>query len=251
MKKAIVAVAVLGVIAGIAATNVNAATVVTTEEKGCISVSTSANTELNPDVVEISIAVRTEDNKSLQKATAENKEISDKVYNALKEMINTTAGDYVKTADFSASPIYTYSGNKRNLDKYQVSNNVIVHTKNISKAGDIIDKAIALGATNINNLTFSVSNYDHECNELLGVATRKARTRADVIAKNASSEVTGIKSMNISCSMNQNNTVQYRLMAKNLSFGASADSAAPEAATPIQSGVIKLYANVNASFFVK
>lgn len=251
MKKAIVAVAVLGVIAGIAATNVNAATVVTTEEKGYISVSTSANTELNPDVVEISIAVRTEDNKSLQKATAENKEISDKVYNALKEMINTTAGDYVKTADFSASPIYTYSGNKRNLDKYQVSNNVIVHTKNISKAGDIIDKAIALGATNINNLTFSVSNYDHECNELLGVATRKAKTRADVIAKNASSEVTGIKSMNISCSMNQNNTVQYRLMAKNLSFGASADSAAPEAATPIQSGVIKLYANVNASFFVK
>lgn len=251
MKKAILAVAVLGVIAGIAATNVNAATVVTTEEKGYISVSTSANTELNPDVVEISIAVRTEDNKSLQKATAENKEISDKVYNALKEMINTTAGDYVKTADFSASPIYTYSGNKRNLDKYQVSNNVIVHTKNISKAGDIIDKAIALGATNINNLTFSVSNYDHECNELLGVATRKAKTRADVIAKNASSEVTGIKSMNISCSMNQNNTVQYRLMAKNLSFGASADSAAPEAATPIQSGVIKLYANVNASFFVK
>lgn len=251
MKKVIVAVAVLGVIAGIAATNVNAATVVTTEEKGYITVSTSANTELNPDVVEISIAVRTEDNKSLQKATAENKEISDKVYNALKEMINTTAGDYVKTADFSASPIYTYSGNKRNLDKYQVSNNVIVHTKNISKAGDIIDKAIALGATNINNLTFSVSNYDHECNELLGVATRKAKTRADVIAKNASSAVTGVKSMNISCSMNQNNTVQYRLMAKNLSFGASADSAAPEAATPIQSGVIKLYANVNASFFVK
>lgn len=251
MKKVMVAVAVLGVIAGIAATNVNAATIVNTEEKGYITVNTSANTELNPDVVEISIAVRTEDNKSLQKATAENKEISDKVYNALKEMINTTTGDYVKTADFSASPIYTYSGNKRNLDKYQVSNNVIVHTKNISKAGDIIDKAIGLGATNINNLTFSVSNYDHECNELLGVATRKAKTRADVIAKNASSAVTGIKSMNISCSMNQNNTVQYRLMAKNLSFGASADAAAPEAATPIQSGVIKLYANVNASFFVK
>lgn len=57
--------------------------------------------------------------------------------------------------------------------------------------------------------------------------------------------------MNVSCSMNQNNVVQYRLMAKNMSFGASADAAAPESATPIQSGVIKLYANVNASFFVK
>ena len=251
MKKVIMAVAIMGLAAGLAATTVNAATVVNTDERGYISVNTSANTELTPDVVEISIAVKTEDNKSLQKATAQNKEISDKVYAALKAMINAEAGDYVKTADFSAVPVYSYSGSKRNFDKYEVSNNVIVHTKNISKAGDIIDKAISLGATNINDLTFSVSNYDNQCNELLGIATKKAKSRADVIAKNSSSYVTGIKSMNVSCSMNQNNVVQYRLMAKNMSFGASADAAAPEASTPIQSGVIKLYATVNASFFVK
>lgn len=251
MKKVIMAVALMGLAAGLATVSVNAATVVNTEEKGYISVSSSANTELTPDVVEISIAVRTEDNKSLQKATAKNKEISDSVYTALKAMINAQNGDYVKTADFSATPLYTYSGNKRNFDKYQVSNNVIVHTKNIDKAGDIIDKAISLGATDVNNLTFSVSNYDKQCDELLGVATKKAKNRADIIAKSASSYVTGVKSLNISCSMNQNNVVQYRLMAKNLSFGASADAAAPEAATPIQSGVIKIFANVNASFFVK
>lgn len=251
MKKLIVGVTLLALAAGVAATNVNAATVVNTEERGYITVSSSANTELTPDVVEISIAVRTEDNKSLQKATAKNKEISDSVYTALKAMINSQNGDYVKTADFSATPLYTYSGNKRNFDKYQVSNNVIVHTKNIDKAGDIIDKAISLGATDVNNLTFSVSNYDKQCDELLGVATKKAKNRADIIAKSASSYVTGVKSLNLSCSMNQNNVVQYRLMAKNLSYGASADAAAPEAATPIQSGVIKIFANVNASFFVK
>ena len=251
MKKVIMAVALMGLAAGLATVSVNAATVVNTEERGYITVSSSANTELTPDVVEISIAVRTEDSKSLQKATAKNKEISDSVYTALKAMINAQNGDYVKTADFSATPLYTYSGNKRNFDKYQVSNNVIVHTKNIDKAGDIIDKAISLGATDVNNLTFSVSNYDKQCDELLGVATQKAKNRADIIAKSASSYVTGVKSLNISCSMNQNNVVQYRLMAKNLSFGASADAAAPEAATPIQSGVIKIFANVNASFFVK
>lgn len=251
MKKLIVGVTLLALAAGVAASNVNAATVVNTEEKGYVSVSTSANTELNPDVVEISIAVRTEDNKSLQKATAKNKEISDNIYTALKGMINAQNGDYVKTADFSATPVYSYSGSKRNFDKYEVSNNVIVHTKSIEKAGEIIDKAIGLGATDVNNLTFSVSNYDKQCDELAGAAVKKAKNRADAIAKNASSYVTGVKSMNVSCSMNQNNVVQYRLMAKNMSFGASADAAAPEAATPIQSGVIKLFANVNASFFVK
>ena len=95
MKKVIMAIALMGLAAGLATVSVNAATVVNTEERGYISVSSSANTELTPDVVEISIAVRTEDNKSLQKATAKNKEISDSVYTALKGMINSQNGDYV------------------------------------------------------------------------------------------------------------------------------------------------------------
>ena len=95
-----------------------------------------------------------------------------------------------------------------------------------------------------------MSNYDSQCNELLTVATKKARSRADVLAKASSSYVTGIKTMNGTCSMNENNRVQYRLMAKNMSFDSAA-GAAPEMATPIQSGVIKLFANVNASFYVK
>ena len=54
--------------------------------------------------------------------------------------------DYIKTADFSATPIYNYVNKKRVFDKYEVSNTIIVHTKNIDKAGEIIDKAIAAGA---------------------------------------------------------------------------------------------------------
>lgn len=251
MKKILLAVAVLGLTAGIAASSVNAAT--TEDTRGYVTVATSANTEITPDVVEINISVKTEDAKSMQKATAENKEISDKVYNALKSMINPDNGDYVKTSDFNATPVYRYSNNKQIFDKYKVSNSVIVKTKNIEQAGNIIDKAISLGATNVNDLVFSISNYDSQCNDLIAVAAKKARTRGDIMAKSAGSYITGIKSMNASCSTSQNQPVQYRLMAKNLAFGSSADAgAAPEmSSTPIQSGVIKIYANLNTSFFVK
>lgn len=85
MKKILLAVTVLGLAAGLAATSVNAAT--TEDTRGYVTVATSANTEISPDVVEINISVKTEDSKSLQKATAENKEISDKVYNAIKSMM--------------------------------------------------------------------------------------------------------------------------------------------------------------------
>ena len=252
MKKVLLAITAFALAVGLTVTSVNAAT--TEDLRGFVTVSTSANTEISPDVVEINISVKTEDSKSLQKATAENKEISDKVYNALKGMINTANGDYVKTSDFNATPVYRYVNNKRIFDKYTVSNSVIVKTKNISKAGDIIDKAISLGATNVNDLSFSISNYDTQCNDLIGIAAKKARTRGDIMAKSAGSFITGIKSMNASCSTSQNHPVQYRLMAKNMAFdsAAGAPEPAPEmSATPIQSGVIKIYANLNTSFFVK
>ena len=218
-------------------------------ERGFVSVSTTANTELPPDVVEISIAVQTQDEKSLQKATEENKQISDRVYTELSKMINKDNGDFIKTTNYNAAPIYNYKNNKKNLVRYEVSNSIVVHTKAIKDAGKMIDKAISLGATNIDNLNFSISAYDKECDQLLGIAAKKAYTRAGILASSANNSLNGIKSMNGSCSTSSA-MPQYRLLAKNISLGASADSAA-ESSSPIQGGVIKLYANLNASYFVK
>ena len=218
-------------------------------ERGFVSVSTTANTELPPDVVEISIAVQTQDEKSLQKATEENKQISDRVYTELSKMINKDNGDFIKTTNYNAAPIYNYKNNKKNLVRYEVSNSIVVHTKAIKDAGKMIDKAISLGATNIDNLNFSISAYDKECDQLLGIAAKKAYTRAGILASSANNSLNGIKSMNGRCSTSSA-MPQYRLLAKNISLGASADSAA-ESSSPIQGGVIKLYANLNASYFVK
>ena len=55
------------------------------KDKGYINVSTTANTEIAPDVAELAFAIKTSDNKSMQKATLMNKDISEKVYTILKE----------------------------------------------------------------------------------------------------------------------------------------------------------------------
>ena len=253
MKKIITAAIIAGMcVTGFGISKVSADT--TTPVRGTISVSTNANAEVLPDTVEITLAIKTKDAKSLQKAAEENKQISDKVYSTLKAMINSQNGDYIKTANYSARPVYVYgTNNKKSLDKYEVSNSIIVHTKNIDKTGTMIDKAISLGATDVNDLRFSVSNYEKQCNELLTVASQKAKTRVDVAAKASGTYITGVKSMNISCSENTANRVQYRYMAKNvMSAGASADSLeVQEAATPIQSGIIRIYANLSAEYFIK
>lgn len=250
MKKTLIAIAVLSLFAG--CTTLSSQAITTNQpERGYISVNTSANTEVAPDVAEISFAVQTSDTKSMQKATVENKQISDKVFAQLKSMIDIKNGDYIKTADFSANPIYTYSGSKKNFDRYEVSNRVIVHTKSIDKVGKMIDSAIAAGATNVDNLTFSVSNYDAQCNELIKIASQKANDRLSVITNIFNTEPDGIRTFDVSCNANNSNSPRLYMAKNMLSAVADGVGAAESSSTSISNGVIKIYANLNATFFVK
>ena len=218
-------------------------------ERGYISVSANANAEIAPDTAELSIAVQTSDTKSMQKATIQNKAISEKVITILKSMINTSNGDYIKTSDYNASPVYNYTGGKRVLEKYQVSNSVIVHTKSLDKIGEMIDKSILAGATNVNRLSFSVSNYENQCNSLLERASKKALNQANIVAKTIPTTISGVRSMDISCSANNTYAPQYRMLKSNMAMDAVGT---PEtSSTSIEKGVVKIFANVNASYFVK
>ena len=170
----------------------------------------------------------------------------------MKSVITPANGDYVKTSNFSASPSYIYNNNKRTLDKYNVSNNVIVHTKSIDKISTIIDKSLSLGATDVDSLNFSLSEKDTQCADLLSNATKQVKKRADIVATAAGSSVVGIRSIDTTCSLN--NSSRYPVYRNSLMMAKSEsmDGAAPEASSVnIEAGTIKIYSNVNASFYLK
>lgn len=223
-----------------------------TLNKGYVSVSYTAEKEVSPDTVEVSISVKTDDKKSMQEAVRKNKEISDKVYSYLKSVITPANGDYVKTSNFSASPSYIYNNNKRTLDKYNVSNNVIVHTKSIDKISTIIDNSLSLGATDVDSLNFLLSEKDTQCADLLSNAAKQARKRADIVATSVGSSVVGIKNIDTTCSLN--NSSRYPIYRNSLMMAKSEsmDGATSETnSVNIEAGTIKIYSNVNASFYLK
>lgn len=223
-----------------------------TLNKGYVSVSYTAEKEVSPDTVEVSISVKTDDKKSMQEAVRKNKEISDKVYSYLKSVITPANGDYVKTSNFSASPSYIYNNNKRTLDKYNVSNNVIVHTKSIDKISTIIDNSLSLGATDVDSLNFLLSEKDTQCADLLSNAAKQARKRADIVATSVGSSVVGIKNIDTTCSLN--NSRRYPVYRNSLMMAKaeSMDGATSETnSVNIEAGTIKIYSNVNASFYLK
>ena len=246
MKKSLAILCLIGLITNGLISSVEASSEL---QRGYISVNTSESTEIAPDTAEISFTVKTEDLKSIQKASITNKEISDKVLNELKLLINPNNGDYIKTSDFNATPIYSYSNSKKDFEKYEVTNRILVHTKTINKIGLMIDKAIVAGATNVDSLSFSISNYETQCNNLIKKASEKAKTRADIVAGALSTYIIGINNISTSCSAN--NSSQPRLyMAKNLISDVAAESSMGNV-TNISNGTIKINANVNASFYVK
>ncbi|MDR1327246.1 MAG: SIMPL domain-containing protein, partial [Heliobacteriaceae bacterium] len=159
MKKTLAGLLV-ALFAGSAVIAATSETIPPKDDRGTLSLRTSANKEIAPDVADVTIVIQTKDSKSLQKAVEDNKEISNKIQAALKGMINPAKGDYIKTENYSASPDYYYTKDgKQTIKGYTVNNNIRVNTRELEKAGSMIDKSFELGATSLGGLNFSVSSY--------------------------------------------------------------------------------------------
>lgn len=215
-------------------------------ETGYITTTATTQVELTPDVVDFDVEIVTTSKDSMNKAINENKTVSAKVYNNLKKAIEGNEADSLKTSNYNATPVYRYSNGKRYLDYYQVTNTVKVHTKKIDKVGSMMDKAIADGATSVNNISYSVSEYDAECQKLLAKTAVKAKTQAMSIIKELESEYVGVRSIDGSCSMSGSNMPRMVMSMK-----ASVNDAVTETSTNIEVGKMTLTARVTASFYLK
>lgn len=218
------------------------------KSQGTIIVNESANIEVAPDTVEFSVIVKTEDKSSLEKASSENKEISNKIYEQFRSLINKQNGDFIKTTNYSARPVYRYVNGKQNFDKYEVSNTILVHTKNTSNAGSYIDKSLKLGATNVNGLNYTLSDTAPYCNDLLRTATTKAKTRVQIVAQAAGQTITGVKVIRTSCYANQARSYNGLMMSK---MAMDSASGAEEVVTQTEGGSLKVNASVDAEFFTE
>ena len=134
-------------------------------ENGYIDVYLTKTREIAPNKAEIVIGVETS-NKSAKIAADENKKISNNIQSKIKTLIKEDNGDYIKTSNYSLSPRTIYKDGKSIFDKYVAVNTITVYTKDLNAVSKIVDTAVANGATNINDLNFSISDYDDVCTEI-------------------------------------------------------------------------------------
>src|SRR5208282_354764 len=90
----------------------------------------------------------------------------------------------IQTSRFSVQPIYVsqQSSTEQKLSGFSVSNQVNVKIRQIDKAGEILDRLVTTGATDVGNVEFLHSDTSKALDQAREAAVADARRKAELYA---------------------------------------------------------------------
>lgn len=135
-----------------------------------------------PDYAEITAGVITKA-KTAKEATEANAKLMAAVTAALLDA--GIAQKDIATTRFSVQPVYTSQGSitEQRLTGFSASNQVAVTIRQIDKVGEIADRMVAAGVTNIGNLAFLHSDTSKLLDRAREAAVADARRKAELYAQ--------------------------------------------------------------------
>jgi len=149
-----------------------------------VVVTGEASVSVAPDVAQIRSGVTTR-GKTVHEATEANSKIMAAILNALAE--SGIPQKDVRTTQFSIQPAYAAQepGKEQKLVGYSVGNHVTAKIKHIEKLGEVLDRLIAAGATDVWNVELLVSDPAKALDQAREAAVADARRKAEIYAKAA------------------------------------------------------------------
>ncbi len=166
---------------------------------GSISVSGSAETSVDPDLLVVRLGVNIVEPTAAE-ALAENSRTLTEVVGAI--MAAGITEDEISTSYLSIHPDYSdewdESGTyKRVLTGYRATNTITVTTSNLTIAADILDGAVGAGANTVESVRFALSpQVEKEVREgLITEAVSDALNKAEIALAPLDQEILGVKSV--------------------------------------------------------
>jgi uncharacterized protein len=141
-----------------------------------------------PDYAQLTSGV-TSKARSVKEAADDNSKLMTAVIAALVQ--GGVAQQDIQTSRFSVAPVYAANEPRTEpkLVGYSVSNQVTVMLREIGKVGDILDRLIAAGVTDVGNIAFLVSEPSKALDQARAAAIADARRKAEVYARAANLRV--------------------------------------------------------------
>jgi hypothetical protein len=146
--------------------------------------------------------------------------------------------DRIKSAGFGLYPQTTYDQQSRTerLTGYRVSNRLTVTVTDLSRVGAVVDAAIAAGATNVFDVSFTAQDVSSVKAEALRRAVADARAKAEAIAA-----ALGVKLGRVLSAADDTTSAGPPVLMRL----KSAEAASP---TPFLPGGVKVHARVAVQF---
>lgn len=148
----------------------------------------------------------------------------------------------IQTTSLSLQPVYDYStnGSAPRLTGYQIVNAVSATVRKLDSISDVIDGALAAGATTLDGITFRVDDPASAESQARDAAMKDARAKADALAKAAGVSITGVSSIS-----EQSGSVPVPVPY--MTGGAATDKAA---STPVQVGTNEVDVSVSVVYLI-
>ncbi len=207
------------------------ANIVTVNGKGIVSA--------EPNIAYINVAVKTL-NKNIKKAQTENAKQMD---NVMKELMALGIDKKdIQTQNYSVDEDYDWINDREVFKGYEIRNSITIKVRDLTKAGDVLDKSISAGANVANGIHFDLENRDELYNEALKLAMKSADSKAGAIMETFGAKV----------------SKPYRVVEQNTSYRTEyapmynakmmADEEDIGGRTSIQAGSLKVIANVEVEY---
>lgn len=145
------------------------------------------------------------------------------------------SGDAVRTITLDLQPEFDYNDGKQTLRGYVARNTIEVRVDDIGKVGEVVDAAVASGATSVSNIRFDLKDRQAVQQKALAEAVADARGRADALAKAAGVSINRIVRI-------EDQSEQYMPPPRPMAQFRMA--AADAASTPVAAGQLEIRARV-------
>ena len=149
---------------------------------GRIIVIGEGSVSVPPDYAQIRSGVTTRAKAAKEAADANSKVM----FGVTAALLNSgVAQKDIQTLQFSIQPVYTPQEPRTEprLSGYSVSNQVIVKIYQISKLGEILDRLVTAGATDVGNVQFLLTDPSKALDRAREAAVTDARRRAELYAR--------------------------------------------------------------------
>lgn len=177
MKKIIIVACILCMMSGFAVFGQE-----DNNQKRLIVVSGEGEAAFEPDIVMVHAGVTTNRVK-VKDCYEENNQAMSGILKELKE--RGIAKEDIKTIQFSLNPQYDYVKGKREFKGYQLRHVFLVKIRDMDKTGEILDKIVEAGATDVSNIVFTSDKLEQHESAAREKAIKDAEEKARILAKSA------------------------------------------------------------------